>query len=145
MDARHGFALEVPPRWDVRKGVAGLLVAIVDTSTSEGEFRASLNVVRKVRDRRPDLDVLARDALKALGRLLNDLMVIDIDSGVVADLPARRLLVAYRQGLFALTSEQWIVIDDDHIWTISAGATTDRWDDVADIFAAMVRSLRLTS
>lgn len=144
VDPRHGFALEVPPGWELRSGVAGLLVAIVDTHASEGEFRPS-NLVRKVRDRRPDLDALARDVLKTLGRLLNDLIVIDVDSAVVAELPARRLLVAYRQGLFALTSEQWIVVDDDQIWTISAGAGTDRWDDVADVFAAVVRSLRFTA
>lgn len=144
-DERHGFSLEVPPGWEVQKGVAGLLVSVVAPAASEGAFRPNLNVVRKVRDRPPDLDALARAALKTMTRLLSDPIVIDVDAGVVADLPARRLLVAYRQGLFALTSEQWMIVDDAHIWTISAGASSDRWDEVADAFAQIVRTLRLTS
>lgn len=139
----HGFTIEVPDGWRVQKGVAGLLVSVV-APARDGEFRPNLNVVRKVRDRAPDLDALARDALKTLARVLTDVLVVDVDSAVVADLPARRILVAYRQGMFALTSEQWIVAADEHIWTISAGAATDRWDEVADDFAAIVRSLRLT-
>lgn len=137
---RHGFSLQVPPGWNVQKGVAGLLVSIVGPDET-GAFRPNLNLVRKVRDRAPDLDALARDALKTLTRLLTDLLVIDVDSSVVAGLPARRLLVAYRQGMFALTSEQWIFVDDEHIWTVSAGASTEQWSDVAHDFAAIVRTL----
>lgn len=144
-DERNGFSLRVPDGWEVRKGVAGLLVSLVAPEAEEGGFRPNLNVVRKVRDRAPDLDALAHDALKTLQRLLTDLIVIDVDAGVVADLPARRVLVAYRQGVFALTSEQWIVAGDDHIWTISAGAAADRWNEEADAFARIVRSLELNA
>lgn len=142
-DERNGFSLVVPVGWAAQRGVSGLLVSIVAPEVDEGAFRPNLNVVRKVRDRAPDLDALAHDALKTLQRLLTDLIVIDVDAGVVADLPARRLLVAYRQGVFALTSEQWIVAGDDYIWTISAGASADRWHEVADVFAEIVRSLDL--
>lgn len=143
-DARNGFSLAVPEGWSVQKGVAGLLVSLVGPEVVEGTFRPNLNVVRKVRDRAPDLDALAHDALKTLQRLLTDLVVIDVDAGVVADLPARRLLVAYRQGVFALTSEQWMVAGDDYIWTVSAGAAAERWHEVADTFARAVASLELT-
>lgn len=142
-DERHGFSVEVPPGWQIQKGVAGLLVSLVAPAADTGAFRSNLNVVRRVRDRAPDLDALAHDAIKTLSRLLTDLLVIDVDAAVVADLPARRVLVAYRQGLFALTSEQWIVAGDEYVWTISAGAATERWDDAADVFAAIVRSLEL--
>lgn len=145
VDDRHGFSLEVPPGWQTQKGVAGLLVSVVEPPADGGTFRSNLNVVRRVRDRTPDLDALAHDAIKTLTRLLTDLLVVDVNAAVVADLPARRVLVAYRQGLYALTSEQWIIVGDDHIWTISAGAASDRWDEVADVFAGIVRSIKLTS
>lgn len=143
-DDRHGFSLEVPPDWQIQRGVAGLLVSLVAPALDDTSFRPNLNVVRRVRDRPPDLDALAHDAIKTLSRLLTDLLVIDVEASVVADLPARRVLIAYRQGLFALTSEQWIVAADDHIWTISAGAATEDWDEVADLVTGIVRSLRLT-
>ncbi len=141
-DERNGFSLGVPPGWQVRKGVAGLLVSLVAPTPTGASFTPNLNVVRKVRDTTADLDSLARDAVRTLSRLLTDLIVIDLDSDVVADLPARRVLVAYRQGLFALTSEQWIVAEDDFIWTVSAGAAADQWDTVTNAFARVVASLR---
>lgn len=106
----------------------------------EGGFRPNLNVVRKVRDKAGDLDDLARDAVRGLGRLLSDFLLIDLDAAVVSNLPARRLLVAYRQGIYSMTSEQWIVLTDEHIWTLSAAAPTARWDECADVFAAAARS-----
>ena len=139
---RDGFSFAVPEGWRTERGAAGLLVSVIGPS-DQGGFRPNLNVVRKVRDRAPDLDALAREALKTLSRLLTDLLVVDVDTSVVANLPARRLLVAYRQGLFALTSEQWIFADHDHIWTVSAGAATDQWDRVADDFTQIVRSLEV--
>lgn len=145
VDARHGLSFEVPPGWQIQRGLAGLLVSVVAPAVEGDAFRSNLNVIRRVRDRAPDLDALAHDAIKTLTRLLTDLLVVDVDGSVVAELPARRVLVAYRQGLYALTSEQWIVAGDDHIWTISAGAASDRWDGVTDIFAGIVRSMRVTS
>ena len=142
-DRRHGFSLEVPPGWGIRKGVAGLLVSLVAPNEDASAFKPNLNVVRKVRDTRSGLDELARDAVATLNRLLTDLIVIDLDSEVVADLPARRVLVAYRQGSFALVSEQWLLVTDEFIWTISAGAAADQWDAMADEFSRVVRSLRL--
>lgn len=138
-DERNGFSLVVPDGWEVQRGIAGLLVAVVK-GAGDGSFRPNLNVVRKVRDRVGDLDDLARETVRGLGRLLSDFLLIDLDGAVVSNLPARRVLMAYRQGIFSVTSEQWIVLTDQHIWTLSAAAPTDRWDECADVFAAVASS-----
>ena len=117
-------------------------MSLVAPNEDATAFKPNLNVVRKVRDTRSGLDELARDAITTLNRLLTDLIVIDLDSEVVADLPARRVLVAYRQGSFALVSEQWLLVTDEFIWTISAGAAADQWNAMADEFSRVVRSLR---
>ena len=144
LDERHGFTLGVPEGWSIQRGVAGLLVAFA--MDGEGEsFRPNLNVVRRARDRTGDLDELAQETIRSLRRLLSDLLLIDLDAAVVSDLPARRILIAFRQGIFSVTSEQWIVPSADHVWTVSAAASTEHWDDCADVFAAMVAGFKVAS
>lgn len=141
-DERNGFSLELPEGWSIQRGVAGLLVAAVLDGEGEG-FRPNLNVVRRARDRTGDPDELVRETVHNLGRLLSDLLLIDLDAAVVSDLPARRILIAFRQGIFSVTSEQWIVPSEDHVWTVSTAASTGHWDDYADVFAAMVSGFRV--
>lgn len=142
-DPRRGFSLLHPTDWEVLPGVAGLLVSLAAPAVEQDGFRSNMNVVRRVRDRALDLDALAKSSLSALLRFLNEPIVIDLDTDVVAGQPARRLLVAYRQGLFALTSEQWVFQDDEHVWTISAASLTERWDVEADRFTRVARSFAL--
>lgn len=143
-DDRHGFALGVPEGWSIRRGVAGLLVAVVMDGEDEG-FRPNLNVVRRARDRAGDLDELAQETIRSLRRLLSDLLLIDLDAAVVSDLPARRILIAFRQGIFGVTSEQWIVPTDEHVWTVSAAASIEDWDGCVDAFAAMIAGFEVGS
>jgi hypothetical protein len=143
-DARRGFRLEHPADWDVRPGLAGLLVAIVAPSENGNDFRSNVNVVRKTGVGSRDLDELAQNAIREVGRILTDLLVIDIDAAVVAGLSARRLLFSYRQGMFGLTAEQWLMVEEDKHWTISASASSDRYNSIADEFAAIVASVEVT-
>lgn len=122
------------------RGVSGLLVSVVAPDADAGGFRSNLNVVRRVRDSSLDLDGLAESSVSSLLRLLTEPIVVDIDSDVIANQPARRLLIAYRQGLYALSSEQWLWLDDDHIWTISAAALTEKWDAGTDAFSRIAHS-----
>lgn len=140
-DRRHGFSLSHPRDWQVVRGVTGLLVSIAAPEEDDAGFRSNLNVVRRIQDTALDLDGLAQNAVKSLVRVLNDVIVIDVDTAVVADHPARRLLLAYRQGIYALTSEQWLLLAGDHIWTVTAGAATDAWDEFADTFSRIADSL----
>lgn len=142
-DPRRAFSLAHPSEWEALPGVAGLLVSIAAPASELQGFRSNMNVVRRVRDRALDLDALAESSLSSLLRLLNEPIVVDVDTDVIAKQPARRMLLAYRQGLFALTSEQWLFQDNEHMWTISAGALTENWDAEADTFTRIARSFTL--
>lgn len=143
VDRKRGFRLEHPSGWEVRPGQAGLLLAVVAPPVEEGEFRSNLNVVRKTGVQAVELDRLAQMAIGEVARVLTDLIVIDVDAAVVSDRPARRVLFAYRQGIFGLTAEQWILVDRDRHWTISAAASLERYSAVAYDFASIVASFEI--
>lgn len=141
-DPRVDVTLKHPPDWEPRRGVAGLLVAVVGADGGAG-FPPNINVVRHVNDVQINLDDLARTATREVTRILTDVVMIDLDRAVVAGAPARRLLFTYRQGVYGLTGEQWVWLTRDHIWTVTAGALTEEYDIFADIFAEIVAGLDL--
>lgn len=143
-DQRAGLTLQHPPEWEARRGMAGLLVAIVGPDGGTG-FPPNMNVVRHVNDVQINLDDLARSAVREVTRILSDVAIIDLDQAIVAGAPARRLLFTYRQGIYGLTGEQWVWLTRDHIWTVTAGALTEEYDRVADTFARIVGKLNLGS
>lgn len=131
--SRHGFSIGHPSRWAVTPAVTGMLVSLVAPGSSD-VFPANANVVRRVRDVVLDLDGLATSGIQLLQRVLSEPLIIDVDHDVVSAHPARRILVAYRQGVYALTCQQWILLTDEHIWTISVGARSEEWAGcVADL------------
>ncbi|MDP9066791.1 MAG: hypothetical protein M3N53_00395 [Actinomycetota bacterium] len=141
-DGRRGFSLEWPADWQVQRGMSGLLLSIAPPSDGDG-FVPNLNLVRHVNDMRSDLDDLAKRAAREVLRVLTDVTLVDADATVVAGSPARRLLFSYRQGIYGLTSEQWLFLTPEHVWTITAGSESDDYDAFADVFSGIVRSLRL--
>ena len=140
--SRHGFSIGHPGSWKVTPAVAGMLVSVAGPAPDD-LFAANANVIRRARDVSLDLDGLAKSAIRVLQRVLSEPLVIDVDHDVVSERPARRLLVAYRQGIYALTCQQWILLTDDHIWTISAGARTEEWSECAPVLDRVGRSFRL--
>ena len=142
VDDRRGFSLEYPSEWQMQRGMSGLLVSFAAPRQSEG-FAANLNVVRRVDDTALDLDGIAQVAVREILRLLTDVTLIDADATVVADSPARRLLFAYRQGIYGLTGEQWLFRAPGHLWTVTAGASSEEYDALAPIFARITGSLRV--
>ena len=140
--SRHGFSIAHPGSWKVTPAIAGMLVSLV-APNPENVFPPNANVIRRARDVALDLDGLARGAIQVLQRVLSEPLVIDADHDVVSEHPARRLLVAYRQGIYALTCQQWILLTDDHIWTISTGARSEEWPEFASLLDGIGRSFRL--
>ena len=141
-DERRGFSLEYPSEWQLQRGMSGLLASVVAPRPSES-FAANMNVVRRVDDTAMDLGGIAQVAVREILRLLTDVTLIDADSTVVADSPARRLLFAYRQGIYGLTGEQWLFRVPGHLWTVTAGASSEEYDALAPIFARITGSLRV--
>lgn len=141
-DQRGSLTVKHPPEWQPRRGMAGLLVAIVGPDRGTG-FPPNINVVRHVNDVQINLDDLARTAVREVTRILTDVAIIDLDQAVVAGAPARRLLFTYRQGIYGLTGEQWVWLTHDRIWTVTAGAVTEEYDSVADTFARIVAELNV--
>ena len=140
--SRHGFTIGHPGSWQVTPATAGMLVSVV-APRPEDVFPPNANVIRRARDVALDLDGLARSAIQVLQRVLSEPLVIDVDHEVVSEHPARRLLIAYRQGIYALTCQQWILLTDDHIWTISAGARSEEWPECASVLDRVGRSFKL--
>ena len=140
-DARSGLSFEHPKGWKAERGMSGLLATVVAPERETG-FAPNLNVVRRVNDHDYSLDDLARAAVREVRRVLTDVLVIDLDATVVADEPARRLLFSYRQGVYGLTGEQWVWLTPSYSWTVTAGANTEKYDALADVFTRMVRSLK---
>ena len=143
-DARRHFGLDHPTDWEIQRGVAGLLVAVAAPRRDEGAFRPNLNVVRKSGIAVVELDELAQAAIREVTRVLTDLTVLDIEPVVVSQVPGRRLLFSYRQGIFGLTAEQWLFFAQEGQWTISAAASSEEYDDVADVFARIVSSIEVS-
>ena len=139
-DPRVGLRLEHPAEWRADRGVTGLVLAVSAAPRADG-FAPNLNVVRRVNDVKLSLDDLAQAAVREVRRVLTDAAIIDLDAAVVAESPARRLLFTYRQGIYGLTGEQWVWLTLDHIWTVTAGAATEDYDGVADVFNGLVSSL----
>ena len=140
--SRHGFSIGHPVGWKATRAPAGMLVSLL-APVPEDVFPPNANVVRRARDVALDLDGLAKSAIQLLQRVLSEALVIDVDHDVVSQTPARRLLVAYRQGIYALTCQQWILLTDDHIWTISAGARSEEWSECAPVLDRVGRSFTL--
>ena len=141
-DARLQLSLQHPSDWTAQRGSSGLLVTVVGPQSAAG-FAPNLNVVRRANDVRLALDDLAEAAIREVRRVLTDFMIIDLDPAIVVETPARRVLFAYRQGIYGLTGEQWMWLTRDHIWTVTAGAATEDYHEVADVFDRMLRSLRM--
>lgn len=141
-DGRVGLRLEHPGEWTTHRGMTGLVLAVSARQRADG-FAPNLNVVRRVNDVQLSLDELGQAAVREVRRVLTDATIIDLDAAVVAAFPARRLLFAYRQGIYGLTGEQWVWLTREHIWTVTAGAATEDYDAVADVFGAIVASVSL--
>lgn len=122
--------------------MAGMLVSLVAPGSAD-VFPPNANVVRRARDVVLDLDGLAKSAVQILQRVLSEPLVIDVDHDVISEQPARRLLVAYRQGIYALTCQQLIFLTDDHIWTISAGARSEEWFECSPVLDRIGHSFKL--
>lgn len=141
-DVRSGLVFEHPEGWKVERRASGLLASVLAPQREAG-FAPNLNVVRRVNDHDYTLDDLARAAIREVRRVLTDVVLIDLDAVVVAEDPARRLLFSYRQGIYGLTGEQWVWLTRSHLWTVTAGARSQDYDAVADVFVRLVSSLRV--
>lgn len=138
----QGFTVDHPSTWRVFPGMAGMLVSLVAPGPDD-LFSANANVVRRARDVPLDLDRLTETSIQILLRVLSEPLIIDVDTDVISEQPARRLLVAYRQGIYALTCQQWLLMTDDYIWTLSTGARSDEWGERAAIFDRIGHSFTL--
>lgn len=138
----RGFTIDHPPTWRAFPAMAGMLVSVVAPGRDK-VFSANANVVRRARDVPLDLDRLTESSIQILLRVLSEPLIVDVDTDVISEQPARRLLVAYRQGIYALTCQQWLLMTDDHIWTVSAGARSDEWAEQAAVFDRIGHSFTL--
>lgn len=78
-----------------------------------------------------------------LPRMLDDFLLVDLERLSVDGLPGGRRL-AHHAGPAgeALTMEQWFVLDESRGHTLTATVETWRYDELADVCAAVARAWR---
>jgi hypothetical protein len=140
-----GLALERPPVWKHQENDAGLIFAGPADEQDPDAFRPTVNVV--VADLEGveaiDLDALAEAQLDEMSRVLTDVLVIDVAEDEVATLPARKTVLTFRQGIYAITLEQWIAVRGSTIVTVSAASENHEYARQASVAERLVRSLEL--
>ncbi len=137
-----GFSLSHPPDWRAIGSVMTSLVTVVGPELEEG-FQPNLNVIRKVDDTRLDLDRLTQASIEQMSRILTDPMVIDVHAMELDERPARHIVIAHRQGIFGLTSDQWLLKEAGHIWLLSSATRSEAYESHGILFGRIARSLRI--
>jgi hypothetical protein len=141
--AEHGFAIQRPATWLVLEGVLGTQVAFAEPGSSDAvAFRANLNLV--VRDLPDGFEPSAifQAQVDDLAPVLTDPVLIDLETFPLADRPWQRVLIGYRDGIYALTLEQWCVLAETRSYLLSCTTTTGNYAQDLPVFEAMVDSLR---
>jgi len=143
-----GFSIALPSDWQLLEGFAGAEAVFASPGSGEDdEFRTTLNVVREPAPRGKGIDELVSGSVGALHQLLTNFQLLDRQA-VRFDqdgLEGERLLFAYRQGVYVLTAEQWYATADDALWTVTATADSDSFDDWADLLRQCLRSFATSS
>ena len=137
----EAFAMDLDDHWEVRRDVVGAELAAIAPSRETGRFATSLNVV--VGEGHGSLDGFVTEHVALQQRFLTDMKVIDDEAVAFAGREGRRLLVAFVQGMYGLTSEQWMAIVGDRVVVVTGTCESDIYEEAGDAFRRSVESLEL--
>lgn len=142
VEYRHpelGFTIAFPPGSEVDEDVPGTAVVAYDAGVEDG-FRT--NLVVTVDDGAGDVEAFTDAGLEALPPALRAFQLLDRASTTLGGAPATRTLVHHDAQGWAVTLEQWRVVDGGRGYTITASAATLDYDAVADALAEAAESFR---
>jgi hypothetical protein len=138
------LALPVPEGWRDLGPVAGVLAAFAAPEAERGEPRFAPNAnLTTTPGEGAGLDVHAERQAQVLGVLLTDAVLLDEEAAELGGVPALRRLVAYRQGIFELTLEQWLLVAGDRLVALSVTCESLDAPAVAPVAAEMAAGLRV--
>lgn len=136
-----GLQLSVPIDWSSGVGFDGALVAFTAPHPPDTPFESNLTIVTHRRDGAgaPGDDVVAEQARALLE--LDGALLLDSEPATVGGRPAARALVAYDNGEYELTLEQWIVATQTQLVVISATVLTFDYAYDAALYEDIVLSV----
>lgn len=108
-----GLTVTCPDGWRAASDVAVAGVQLVQRDRSSGTAAAVVHITTEPLPAEVDVTAYADRQLALLRATAEALRLLDEEDGTLAGLPARRVLVAYRQGLAHLVGDQW--------WAVGGG------------------------
>ncbi|GAA3684892.1 hypothetical protein GCM10022224_057010 [Nonomuraea antimicrobica] len=143
-DQETGASLPVPPGWE------GLLypevrIALRQPGSGPG-FRPNVTLtVERPPKELSELPDYSQALLQAMALTLTDLTVISIDQYERWGVEGRRVLSAYRSGIYALALEQYWFLKDDLVTSMSGTCAVEQHDELAETFEYIVAGTGLAS
>jgi hypothetical protein len=134
-----GFTIAFPPGSEIDEHVPGTAVVAYDAGVDEG-FRT--NIVVTVDDGADDVEAFTDAGLDALPSALRAFQLLDRTSTTLGGAAATRTLSHHDAQGWAVTLEQWRVVDGGRGYTLTASAATLDYDAVADALATAAESFR---
>ncbi|MGD0556656.1 MAG: hypothetical protein ABSA93_16980 [Streptosporangiaceae bacterium] len=144
-----GLRLRVPARWEsVLDAGAPVVLAFPIEPGQTPHFRP--NIVATVERTPPammDVAAYTDASLEGMRRMLTGFQVIAIDPATIDGHEGRRVLCAYRSGIYALATEHWWTVALGVATTLTASCQVEDYLDLAPVFedvaAAMVPATRV--
>lgn len=138
---RPGLRLSTPVDWSSGVGLDGDLVVFTAPHPPDTPFQSNLTIITRPREPGEEIaDDLAAEQARAL-LVLDDALLLESEPATVGGRPAAHALVAYDDGEYDLTLEQWIVPAAEHVVVISATVLTFDYAYDADLYEDIVLSV----
>jgi hypothetical protein len=135
-----GLHISTPVDWTSGTGLDGALIVFMAPHPPGTPFHSNLTIITRPRDAADaHADQVAEQA-RALGEL-GDALLLESEPATVGGRPAARALVAYNNGEFELTLEQWVVASAKTVVVISATVLTFDYALDAGLYEAIVGSV----
>jgi hypothetical protein len=137
--AALGVELGVPEGWEAREDAVpggGLLLL-----PRERDAGFTPNVTLVAAPPAEDRETYLGEQALGLRRVLTDLDLLDVEAVEVAGLDGLRLLAAFRQGVYALTLEQWHALSPAGTHVLSLTVESAAYAALAPLGEAVAASL----
>lgn len=138
---RAGFSLPLPTGWQQLTDPRPDVALIVTTAPPDVGFRT--NAVLTV-EQVPEMDLVTWQFVthQLMERGLTEFALLDEEEMEIAGWAARHRLAHHRVERYAVTLEQWAVLDRGQGYTLTCSAESWTYDGIADLFQTMGQGFR---
>jgi hypothetical protein len=135
-----GLQISTPIEWTSGSGFDGALAVFEAPHPQDTPFTSTLTVITRPRDPADVAGNELADQARALLEL-DDALLLESAWSSVGDRPAAWAVVAYTNGEFELTLEQWIVASEETVVALSATVLTIDYGYDAGLYEDIVGSV----